>query len=45
MGLAEGCVLKRNIPINTPITYDDIEVPEGRLCDQLREEQRHLFPG
>lgn len=42
-GVAEGCILKRNIPRNHPIAYDDIELPEGRLCDQLRSEQDRLF--
>lgn len=42
-GLAEGCVLKRDIPQNAVVTYDDVEVPAGRLCDQLRSEQDRLF--
>lgn len=44
-GLAEGCTLKRDLPRDTAITYDDVEVPPGRLCDQLRAEQDALFPG
>lgn len=44
-GLAEGCILKRDVPKDTAITCDDIEIPEGRLCDQLRSEQNQLFPG
>ncbi|NNJ71004.1 MAG: NAD(P)-dependent oxidoreductase [Kiritimatiellales bacterium] len=43
-GLAEGCVLKRDIPKDTAISYDDVDVPEGRLCDKLRTEQDELFP-
>lgn len=39
MGLAEGCRLKRDICKDHVITYDDVELPEGRLCDQLRREQ------
>ena len=42
-GLAEGCVLKRDIRKDTAISYDDVAVPEGRLCDQLRAEQDALF--
>jgi predicted homoserine dehydrogenase-like protein len=43
MGLAEGCRLKREIPKDQVLTYDDIELPEGRLCDQLRAEQDAYF--
>jgi predicted homoserine dehydrogenase-like protein len=44
LGLAEGCRLKRALAIDTPITYNDVEVPPGRLCDRLRAEQDALFP-
>ncbi len=43
MGLNEGCKLKRDVQIDRPITYDDIILPQGRLCDRLREEQNQLF--
>jgi predicted homoserine dehydrogenase-like protein len=43
MGLAEGCRLKRNIPRDQVLTYDDVTMPEGRLCDQLRSEQDRYF--
>lgn len=43
MGLAEGCRLKRDIPIDQVLTYDDVELPQGRLCDQLRAEQNTYF--
>jgi predicted homoserine dehydrogenase-like protein len=39
MGLAEDCRLKRNVPKDQAITYDDVEMPIERLCDQLRKEQ------
>jgi predicted homoserine dehydrogenase-like protein len=39
MGLAEGCRLKRDIPKDRVLTYDDVELPPGRLADQLRAEQ------
>lgn len=45
MGLAEGCRLKRDLPADTVITYDDVEVPEGRLADKLRAEQDARWPG
>jgi len=25
------------------LTYDDVELPEGRLCDKLRAEQNAYF--
>jgi predicted homoserine dehydrogenase-like protein len=39
MGIAEGCRLKRDVPKDQVLTYDDVELPEGRLCDKLRAEQ------
>jgi predicted homoserine dehydrogenase-like protein len=39
IGIAEGCVLKRNVPKDQVLTYDDVLLPEGRLVDQLRQEQ------
>jgi predicted homoserine dehydrogenase-like protein len=43
MGLAEGCVLKRDVSRDTALTYDDVILPEGRLCDRLRDEQNAHF--
>jgi predicted homoserine dehydrogenase-like protein len=43
MSLVEGCTLKRDIPIDKIITYEDVSVPEGRLCDRLRQEQDNFF--
>jgi predicted homoserine dehydrogenase-like protein len=43
MGLAEGCRLKQDIPKDRVLTYDDILVPKGRLCDRLRAEQTLRF--
>jgi len=43
MGLAKGCKLINDIPKDGLITYDDIEVPEGRLSDKMREEQNAYF--
>jgi predicted homoserine dehydrogenase-like protein len=42
-GLVEGCVLKRDIPKDGVISYDDVELPKGRLADQLRAEQYKHF--
>jgi predicted homoserine dehydrogenase-like protein len=44
MGLSEGCQLKRDISKDQAITYDDVELPEGRLCDRLRKRCFELFP-
>lgn len=43
MGLSEGCRLKRDIAKDQVITYADVELPEGRLCDRLRIEQTAHF--
>ena len=43
MGLAEGCRLKRDISKDNPITYDDVELPDGRICDKLRMEQNKHY--
>lgn len=43
MGLAEGCRLKRDIPKDRVLTYDDVELPKGRLSDKLRAEQNTYF--
>ena len=43
MGLAQGCRLKRDISKDAVLTYDDVEPPPGRLCDELRVEQDAAF--
>ena len=45
MGLSQGCKLTRNIPADHEITYADVELPVGRLCDRLRAEQVQYFQG
>ena len=42
-GLAEGCTLKRDLSRDSVITYADVELPPGRLCDTLRAEQDRMF--
>ncbi len=44
-GLVEGCRLRRDLPRDSVITYDDVELPAGRLADRLRAEQYHRFRG
>jgi predicted homoserine dehydrogenase-like protein len=39
MGVAEGCVLLRDVPKDTVLTYGDVTLPSGRLIDRLRTEQ------
>jgi predicted homoserine dehydrogenase-like protein len=43
IGLSESCRVKCDIPKDQPITYDDVEIPAGRLCDKLRNEQVRHF--
>jgi predicted homoserine dehydrogenase-like protein len=45
MGLSEGCRLKRDVAKDQAITYADVEIPAGRLCDSLRAEQTQHFYG
>lgn len=45
MGLAEGCRLKRDVAKDSVLTYDDVELPSGRLCDRLRAQQNAYFAG
>lgn len=45
MGVAEGCVLVRDVPKDAVLTYADVTLPAGRLVDQLREEQEKVFGG
>jgi predicted homoserine dehydrogenase-like protein len=43
MGLSRGCRLVRRVPKDNIITYDDIKMPDNRLCDKLRNEQNKYF--
>ncbi len=45
LGLAEGARLLRHVTKDEVIGYDDVELPAGRLIDQLRAEQDGLFFG
>jgi predicted homoserine dehydrogenase-like protein len=44
-GLVEACKLKRAIAKDQVLTYDDVELPVGRLADRLRAEQYRHFRG
>jgi predicted homoserine dehydrogenase-like protein len=43
MGLTEGCILTRVVPRDAVLTYDDVELPTGRMVDELRLEQDARF--
>ncbi|NNF16058.1 MAG: NAD(P)-dependent oxidoreductase [Gammaproteobacteria bacterium] len=43
MGVAEGCVVKRPVAIDTPLTYADVELPKDRQIDQLRQQMVDTF--
>jgi predicted homoserine dehydrogenase-like protein len=42
MGVSDGCRLTRDVAQDQVVTYDDVELPAGRLCDALRAEQEAL---
>lgn len=44
MGLGEGCRLKRAVRKDQALSYDDVELPPGRLSDRLRQEQNQKYP-
>ena len=43
LGVAEDCVLKRDIDKDDVLSYGDVKLPEGRLIDQLITEQKNYF--
>jgi predicted homoserine dehydrogenase-like protein len=43
MGVAEGCRVVRDVKKDQVLTYGDVEVPPGRLHDELRREQAAHF--
>jgi predicted homoserine dehydrogenase-like protein len=44
-GLVEGCRLRHDIAQDAVLTYDDVDLPAGRLADRLRAEQYRRFRG
>lgn len=44
-GLAEGCRLLRDVSKDAVLTYNDVQLPEGRIADRLRAEQHRHFRG
>jgi predicted homoserine dehydrogenase-like protein len=43
IGLTDGIRLARDVPQDQVLTYSDVELPRGRLCDRLRSEQDAEF--
>ena len=43
IGLSEGCILKRDLPMDAAVTFDDVELPQNRLSDKLWREQIEHF--
>ena len=43
IGLAPGCRVRRDVAKDAVLTYDDVELPTGRLGDRLRAEQDARF--
>jgi len=44
-GLVEGCRMIREVAKDAVLTYDDVELPPGRIADRLRAEQYRHFRG
>ena len=42
MGVAQGCMLLRDVAKDEVLSYADVTLPPGRLVDRLREEQAKL---
>ncbi len=42
IGIAAGCRLKRDVPKDGVLRYEDVEIPADRLIDRLRAEQERL---
>ena len=43
LGLAEGARVRGKFARDSVLTFDDVELPEGRLADRLWREQQDLF--
>jgi predicted homoserine dehydrogenase-like protein len=43
IGLAIGAKINRRIAKDTPLTFDDFDIPEGRLIDDLYAEQESVL--
>lgn len=43
IGVAPGCRLRRDVARDEVLTYEDVDLPEGRLIDRLRQEQERVL--
>jgi predicted homoserine dehydrogenase-like protein len=43
MGLAMGCIMKKEVKKDSVLTFDDVVLPDNRLIDKLRIEQVKSF--
>ena len=43
IGLAMGCRVAKPVAKDTPLTWNDLVLPEGRIIDQLYAEQERVF--
>jgi predicted homoserine dehydrogenase-like protein len=39
IGLVQNAIVKKNVPVGTLLTYDDVELDENSLIVKLRREQ------
>jgi predicted homoserine dehydrogenase-like protein len=44
ISLSEDCILRRDIPKDAVISFEDVKLPAGRLADQLWHEQSARWP-
>jgi len=44
IALSEGCVLRRNVPRDQVLTFEDVVSPPGRLAERLWHEQNARWP-
>lgn len=45
MGIAEGAIMIRDVKKDQAITYDDVQLPKGRIANELRIAQDNHFVG
>jgi predicted homoserine dehydrogenase-like protein len=44
IALSEGCVLRRDIPKDDVLSFDDVDAPQGGLAAALWREQNARWP-
>jgi len=45
MGISSGCKMTRDVSADSPISYDDVELPRDRQIDELRKQMIGTFFG